>query len=56
MAMLGFAASLAPVPAQATTISPLVSLRGFLRETVAPGQYLGAVTFVSHDEIGRAHV
>lgn len=47
--MLGFAASLGPVPAQATTISPLVSLRGFLRDTVAPGQYLGAVTFVSHD-------
>lgn len=47
MAILGFAAS--PVPAQATTISPLVSLRGFLRDTVAPGHYLGAVTFVSRD-------
>ena len=45
--MLGLAASLAPV--QATTISPVVTLRGFLRDVVAPGQYLGAVTFVSRD-------
>ncbi len=45
--MLGLAGSLAPV--QATTISPLVTLRAFLRDVVAPGQYLGAVTFVSRD-------
>ncbi len=47
MAILGFAASL--VTAKAASISPLGSLRAFLRDAVAPGQYLGAVAFVSRD-------